>query len=42
MALTDQRGLVTWAAKLDPLGQCAAGIQPAGHPPGDPAAGPAP
>ncbi|WP_415829817.1 RHS domain-containing protein [Delftia tsuruhatensis] len=42
MALTDQRGLVTWAAKLDPLGQCAAGIQPAGHPPGDPAAGAAP
>jgi len=25
-----------------PLGQCAAGVQPAGHPPGDPAAGAAP
>jgi len=33
---------VAWAAKLDPLGQCAARVQPAGHTPGDPAAGAAP
>ncbi|WP_371438389.1 RHS domain-containing protein [Polaromonas sp.] len=40
MALTDRPGGM--GREAGPMGQCAAGIQPSRHPPGDPAAGAAP